>query len=71
MNSQKQQVEMWLVSRYDTGCLAPGVACTVGERVLVEISRKFTAAGLQGLAYKSSLYIQVCLSGDPSGTKNG
>lgn len=62
VNSQEQQVEMWLVCKANTGCLAPGISCTAGERVLVEVSRKFTPTGLQGLAYKSGLFIQVRLS---------
>lgn len=59
MNTRKQQVEMWLVSLADTGSLAPAIACTAGERVLVEVSRKFTPQRLQALAYKSGLYLQA------------
>lgn len=59
VNSQKQQVEMWLVCKAATGSLVPGIACAAGERVLVEVSRKFTPQRLQALAYKSGLYLQA------------
>jgi uncharacterized SAM-dependent methyltransferase len=39
--------------------LFTGVSIAAGERVLVEVSRKFTPERLAGLAYKSGLYIQV------------
>ena len=35
------------------------MSIAAGERVLVEVSRKFTPERLAGLAYKSGLYIQV------------
>ena len=55
----EEQVEMWLVSKVGTGSLAPGIACAAGERVLVEVSRKFTPQRLQSLAYNSGLFLQV------------
>ena len=61
VNKQQQQVEMWLVSKADTGPLAPGIRCAAGERVLVEVSRKYTPNGLQGLAYHSGFYLQASL----------
>ena len=66
VNTQKQQVDMWLVSKCDTGRLAPGIACTAGERVLVEVSRKFTPERLQGLAYNSGFYLQARIAGLPA-----
>ena len=59
VNAEQTQVEMWLRSRAALGEVAPGVAIAAGERVLVEVSRKFTPAKLAGLAYQSGLYIQV------------
>ncbi len=59
INGEKKQVEMWLVSKADTGEVAPGISIAAGERVLVEISRKFTVEQLQGLAYNAGLYMQV------------
>ena len=50
---------MWLVSKADTGLLAPGIRFAAGERVLVEVSRKYTPSGLQCLAYDSGFYLQV------------
>ena len=62
INGDKKQVEMWLVSKADTGEVAPGISIAAGERVLVEISRKFTVEQLQGLAYNAGLYMQVPLA---------
>jgi len=59
VNAEHTQVEMWLRARLDLGHVAPGVAIEAGERVLVEVSRKFTAPKLAGLAYQSGLYIQA------------
>ena len=59
MNAEDTQVEMWLRARQDLAQLAEGVTVAAGERVLVEVSRKFTPAKLAGLAYNSGLYIQV------------
>ncbi len=59
VNGVKKQVEMWLVSKADTGEVAPGISIAAGERVLVEISRKFTVEQLQGLAYNAGLYMQA------------
>ena len=59
VNNDKQQVEMWLVSKADTGEVAPGISIAADERLLVEISRKFTPEKLQGLAYSAGLYMQV------------
>lgn len=43
-------------------CGCAGVAIAAGERVLVEVSRKFTPRKLAGLAYNSGLYTQVLAS---------
>ena len=69
INSDKKQVEMWLVSKADTGEVAPGISIAAGECVLVEISRKFTVEQLQGLAYNAGLYMQVrcCLNQQTKG----
>lgn len=59
INAAETQVEMWLRARMDIGALADGVVVAGGERILVEVSRKFTPQKLAGLAYNSGLYIQV------------
>ena len=59
---------MWLVCKADTGEVAPGISIAAGERVLVEISRKFTVEQLQGLAYNAGLYIQVHVTRGLMGT---
>lgn len=59
VNPTETQVEMWLRAKTDIGRLADGVNISTGERVLVEVSRKFTPQKLAGLAYNSGLYIQV------------
>lgn len=61
VNPNEQQVEMWLKWRGPSRAVAPGVRFTPGERVLVEVSRKFTPERLQGLAYKSGFHMQVCV----------
>jgi len=73
INGKKKQVEMWLVSKGDTGEVAPGISIAAGERVLVEISRKFTVEQLQGLAYNAGLYMQVarCLSQQSEDQRGG
>lgn len=58
VNPVDQQVEMWLRSKAELSL--PSVSITEGERLLVEVSRKFTAQRLASLAYKSGLCIQVC-----------
>lgn len=57
VNPVDQQVEMWLRSKTDLSL--PGISVAEGERLLVEVSRKFTAQRLASLAYKSGLSIQV------------
>lgn len=57
VNEKEQQVEMWLRSKDDIEL--PVVSINQGERLLVEVSRKFTTQRLAGLAYRSGLYIQA------------
>lgn len=57
VNATDQQVEMWLRSRADI--LLQDVSIVEGERLLVEVSRKFTAEKLASLAYRSGLCIQA------------
>ncbi len=55
------QVEMWLVAHRAVPGLLPGskVGIAAGERVLMEVSRKFTEPCIADLAFRAGLCIQV------------
>lgn len=53
------QVEMWLVAPCDIHVPGTDIAIAQGERVLMEVSRKFTQARLRGLAYQAGWCWQV------------
>jgi hypothetical protein len=55
------QVEMYMEAVRDVQDILPGVHVAAGERILMEVSRKFTARGLHSLAFHSSFFIQVTL----------
>ena len=49
---------MYVVAQEDVD-LGRGIKVARGERVLMEVSRKFTLAGVDELAYRSGLFLQV------------
>jgi len=53
-------VELYVVAGENVD-LGGGVAIEKGERILMEISRKFLSEQLRGLAYQSGFYFQVWL----------
>ena len=54
-----RQVEMWLVARRRLANLVPGRHVGAGERVLVEVSRKFSPQCISALAYDSRLCLEA------------
>ena len=54
------QVEMWLEARHTVPSVVAGVDICKGERVLMEVSRKFTVQDIRELAFKSGFFVQVC-----------
>ena len=53
------QVEMWLVAPYDVRIPGTGIVIKQGERLLMEVSRKFTQPHLRGLALEAGWCWQV------------
>ena len=50
---------MWLEARHTVRSVVEGVDIIKGERVLMEVSRKFTVQDICELAFKSGFFIQV------------
>lgn len=50
---------MWLVAEEDVLQVIEGVDIQKGERVLMEMSRKFTPEDIRQLAFQSNFYVQV------------
>ena len=50
---------MWLEARHTVPSVVEGVDICRGERVLMEVSRKFTVQDIRELAFKSGFFIQV------------
>lgn len=64
------QVEMWLVANEDVKGVCDSVDIHKGERILMEMSRKFTLKDIRQLAFQSNFYVQVAappFSGHPLG----
>lgn len=59
VNAEHKQVEMWVEALEGIKKVLPGIAIQKGERVLMEISRKFTPQGIAALAQRSGLCIEV------------
>ena len=59
VNAEEEQVEMYLVARESVPDVFPGVTIARGERVLMEISRKFTSSGLRALYFEAGFCHQV------------
>ena len=55
------QVEMWLVANEQID-IAEGIYIAQGERILMEMSRKFTLDDVRQLAFQSDFYVQVQLT---------
>ena len=53
------QVEMWLVANEDVKGVCDSVNIHKGERILMEMSRKFTLEDIRQLAFQSNFYVQV------------
>ncbi len=53
---------MWLVANEDVTGLLDGVDIYKGERILMEMSRKFTPEDIRQLAFQSNFYVQVALA---------
>ena len=50
---------MWLVANDDVPDVVEGVSILKGERILMEMSRKFTPEDIRQLAFQSDFYVQV------------
>lgn len=50
---------MWLVVTEEVKGLFDGVDILKGERILMEMSRKFTPEDIRQLAFQSNFYVQV------------
>ena len=50
---------MWLEAPEAVDDVAPGVSIARGERILMEVSRKFTVDKLRALAFQSGFFWQV------------
>ena len=50
---------MWLEAGEDIDDLIPGSRLVEGERILMEVSRKFTQEKLRGLAFQSGFFWQA------------
>jgi dimethylhistidine N-methyltransferase len=59
VNSELRQVEMWVKAKERVDGVLPGVHFSAGERILIEISRKFTPQDITGLAKDAGLCVQV------------
>lgn len=59
INPVDRRVEMWLVAEEDVLQVIEGVDIRKGERVLMEMSRKFTPEDIRQLAFQSNFYVQV------------
>ena len=59
INPVDRRVEMWLVAEEDVLQVIEGVDISKGERVLMEMSRKFTLEDIRQLAFQSNFYVQV------------
>lgn len=59
INPVDRRVEMWLVAEEDVLQVIEGVDISKGERVLMEMSRKFTPEDIRQLAFQSNFYVQV------------
>ena len=59
INPVDRRVEMWLVAEEDVPQVIEGVDISKGERILMEMSRKFTPEDIRQLAFQSNFYVQV------------
>lgn len=59
VNKEERQVEMWVEAREAVKDVLPGVSVAKGERILIEISRKFTPADVGALAQGSGMCLEV------------
>ncbi|KAK2078002.1 hypothetical protein QBZ16_003870 [Prototheca wickerhamii] len=57
VSRELQRVEMWVAPRRAVRDIVPGVSLAPGERLLVEISRKFTQASLAKLAQGAGMAV--------------
>ncbi|KAL4443671.1 hypothetical protein ABPG75_011408 [Micractinium tetrahymenae] len=55
VNAKLQQVEMWVGATRRVADVLPGLHIEAGERVLVEISRKFTTESVAAMAFAAGL----------------
>lgn len=56
------QVEMWVVAQCAVPNVVPGASIVPGEKILVEVSRKYTVGGVRGLAHKAGFMVEVRLN---------
>ena len=52
---------MWLVANEDVKEVCDSVDIHKGERILMEMSRKFTLEDIRQLAFQSNFYVQVAV----------
>lgn len=58
INPVDRRVEMWLVANEDVKGVCGSVDIHKGERILMEMSRKFTLQDIRQLAFQSNFYVQ-------------
>ncbi|RMZ53543.1 hypothetical protein APUTEX25_003365, partial [Auxenochlorella protothecoides] len=58
VNERRSQVEMWVSPKRRVSDIVPGVSLEAGEKLLVEISRKFTPLSIAALADQAGLVVQ-------------
>ncbi|DBA68320.1 TPA: hypothetical protein ACH3X2_013633 [Trebouxia sp. C0005] len=58
INPVDRRVEMWLVANEDVKGVCDSVDIHKGERILMEMSRKFTLKDIRQLAFQSNFYVQ-------------
>jgi dimethylhistidine N-methyltransferase len=59
VNEDLRQVEMWVIAKESVENVLPGVNFCAGERILMEISRKFTPQDITGLAKDAGMCVQA------------
>ncbi len=57
---------MWLVANEDVKGVCDSVDIHKGERILMEMSRKFTLEDIRQLAFQSNFYVQVAVCSCPT-----
>jgi dimethylhistidine N-methyltransferase len=59
VNTKQRQVEMYVIAKNAMPLVLPNVSIAKGERILMEISRKFTPENLSALAFNAGFHYQA------------